>query len=61
MSRIPGPTSAGGDYSEIFYFDADGNITDKDNAVRCVIRECTADGTLLQETFGFVGRLTADE
>jgi len=50
--RIDGPTPNGGDYSEIFYFDNDGNAVDADHATRCVIRECKKDGTLVYETHG---------
>lgn len=52
--RINGKTPNGGDYSEIFYFDKDGNAADETAAVRCVIRECAKDGTLLHETWGRV-------
>lgn len=45
------------DYSEVFYFDAEGNPTDEKNAVRCVIRECQKDGTLLRETYGICNRM----
>lgn len=50
--KVVGKTPAGGDYSEIYYFDAAGNPAEADAAVRCVIRECKADGTLIAETFG---------
>ena len=50
--RINEKTPNGGDYSEIFYFDKDGNAVDETAAVRCVIRECSKDGTLLHETWG---------
>ena len=50
-----GPTPNGGDYSEIFYFDDDGNPADKAQATHCVIRECLSDGTLVGELQGFVG------
>ena len=46
-----------GDYSEVFYFDAEGNLTDEKNAVGCVIRECQKDGTLLRETYGICNRM----
>lgn len=49
---IKGKTPNGGDYSEIYYFDADGNPVDADVAVRCMIRECAADGTLINEIWG---------
>lgn len=46
--RINEKTPNGGDYSEIFYFDIDGNAVDETAAVRCVIRECSKDGRFLQ-------------
>ena len=49
--RIDGITPNGGAYSEIYFFDADGNFVDESKAVRSVIRECTADGDLIQETW----------
>lgn len=52
--RINGPTPVGGDYSEIYYFDNDNNIVDKDKATKCIIRECLVDGTLISETFGIL-------
>lgn len=51
--RIEEKTPSGGDYSEIYYMDKDGNPTDEDEAVTCVIRECKSDGTLLNEVFGY--------
>ena len=45
------PTPNGGDYSEIFYFDDDGNRVDKAVATKAVIRECKKDGTLINEIF----------
>lgn len=48
--RVWGKTPAGGDYAEFFYIDADGNLTDGKNAVKCMIHECTKDGKLIQET-----------
>lgn len=45
-------TPNGGDYSEIFFMDDAGNLVDEEIATKCVIRECKADGTLLNETFG---------
>ena len=50
--KIMGKTPSGGDYSEIYYFDSDGNPSDEEKASRCIIRECKADGTLLNEIFG---------
>lgn len=51
-NRIDGPTPNGGDYSEIVFFDNDGNIVDESVATRCVIRECMEDGSLVAETWG---------
>lgn len=50
--RVDGVTPSGGAYSEIFFFDAAGEPTDESNAVRCVIRECAANGDLINETWG---------
>lgn len=50
--RIMGKTPNGGDYSEIFYLDKDGNLTDSQKAVRCIIRECKMNGELVNEIFG---------
>lgn len=52
--KVNGETPNGGDYSEIYYFDSDGNIVDETEAVRCVIRECTKSGELIAETWGTV-------
>lgn len=52
--RIEEKTPSGGDYSEIYYMDEDGNPTDEDEAVTCIIRECKSDGTLLNEIHGIV-------
>ena len=52
--RKKGKTPAGGDYSEIYFFDDEENIVDESVATRCIIRECLKDGTLVQETFGFI-------
>ena len=47
-------TPAGGDYSEIYYLDDLHNVVDEEEATICIIRECKKDGTLVNETFGFV-------
>lgn len=49
--RIYKKTPNGGDYSEIFYFDNDGNAVDSEKATKCIIRECLNDGTLVNEIF----------
>lgn len=54
--KVVGNTPAGGDYSEIYYFDSEGNKTDEKNASKCIIRECKFDGTLLKETYGHCGQ-----
>ena len=50
--RIYETSPCGGAYSEIYFFDAAGNAADETEAVRCVIRECSADGSLLSEIWG---------
>lgn len=52
--KIEEKTPSGGDYSEIYYMDKDGNSTDEEDAVSCIIRECKSDGTLLNEIFGTI-------
>lgn len=52
--KIEEKTPSGGDYSEIYYMDKDGNFADKEDAVTCIIRECKSDGTLLNEIHGMV-------
>ena len=50
--RIDGPTPNGGDYSEMFYLDANDDIvSDPKLAARGVIRECLNDGTLIGTTW----------
>lgn len=51
IKREAGPTPNGGDYSEVYYMDDDGNIVPEENATRGIIRECKNDGTLISETF----------
>ena len=50
--RIYERTPSGGDYSEIFYFDDEGNAVEPEKATNCVIRECTNDGRIINELFG---------
>lgn len=45
-------TPNGGAYSEIYFFDEQGNATNKKNATRIVIRECAENGDLISETWG---------
>jgi hypothetical protein len=52
--KVKGKTPNGGAYSEIYFFDEDGNIVDETKAVRCVIRECSEQGELITETWGTV-------
>lgn len=48
--RIDEPTPNGGDYSELYWFDSEGNVVDtEEEAATGVIRECKADGTLINE------------
>lgn len=49
--RIEEKTPNGGDYSEIFYMDDDGNVVDEEEATKAVIRECTKDDVLIYETW----------
>ena len=55
VQRVDEPTPNGGDYSEIIYeiiyMDDNFDVVDEDVATKCVIRECTADGSLVCETF----------
>lgn len=51
-NRIEEMTPSGGDYSEIVFFDEHGNVVDESVAVKCVIRECAKDGTVINEIFG---------
>lgn len=48
--RIDERTPNGGDYSEVFYLDEDGNPADKEIAVTAIVRECMKDGSLIMET-----------
>ena len=50
------PTPNGGDYSEIFYFDDDGNSVDKTVATKAVVKEYKNDGTLINEIFADINR-----
>lgn len=54
FERVEGETPNGGDYSEIYYMDKDGNPVDGEVAFKFVLRECKADGTLIHEIFGLV-------
>lgn len=47
-------TPSGGAYSEIYFFDDNGNSVDEEEATRCVIRECDKSGNLLNEIWGTV-------
>ena len=48
--RVNEKTPCGGDYSEIFYFDDNGNPVEAEEATKFVIRECDRDGNLIKET-----------
>ncbi len=52
--RIEGETPSGGDYSEIWYLDDQGNVVDDKFAARCIINERKQDGTLILSTIGFI-------
>lgn len=54
-NKVNEPTPNGGDYSEIVFFNDNGDIVEEENATRCVIRECKNDGSLIAETWGTVG------
>ena len=54
--RRDNPTPNGGDYSEIFYFDDDGNSVDKTAATRAIVKEYKNDGTVVNEVFAFIDR-----
>ena len=47
-------TPFGGAYSEMYFFDDNGNSVDEENATRFVIRECAENGDLLNETWGYI-------
>lgn len=49
-----GQTPNGGAYSEIYFFDDNGNIVDETKATKCVIRECAENGDLIAETWGVI-------
>ena len=49
-----GPTPSGGDYSEIVFFNDDGDVVEEKDATCCVIRECKDDGSIVNETWGVV-------
>lgn len=55
--RTNEPTPSGGAYSEIYFFNDAGESVDETIATRCVIRECTAEGGLLNETWGTCNEL----
>ena len=50
--KVKGKTPSGGDYSEIFYYDDNGNEVDEEDATNCRIRECKKDGTVINEIYG---------
>lgn len=52
--RDDNKTPSGGAYSEIYFFDDSGNSADEEEATRCVIRECAANGDLINEIWGTV-------
>lgn len=54
--RIDETTPNGGDYSEIYYCDADNNLVDAKYATQFHLRECKNDGTLINEIHGLCNR-----
>jgi len=52
--RRDGPTPRGGDYSEILYFDDDGNSVDKELASRAIVKEYEKNGTVINEIFAII-------
>ena len=56
--RTNGKTPNGGDYSEVVFLNDAGDSVDETVATKCVIRECKADGTLVNE---IIGICNADE
>jgi hypothetical protein len=52
--RRDGPTPKGGDYSEVFYFDNNGNSVDKDVASKVIVKEYKSDGTVINEVFATI-------
>ena len=50
--RIDEPTSNGGAYSEIYFFNDAGESVDETIATKCAIRECDQNGNLLNEIWG---------
>ena len=50
--KINEKTPCGGDYSEIYYFDDNGDPIEAEKATQYVIRECDRDGNLIKETYG---------
>lgn len=43
-------------YTEIYYFDSNGETTTKEKATEAIIRELDQDGNLIQETRGSIRR-----
>lgn len=54
--RVSGKTPNGGDYSEIVFYDDKMKPVDEKDATRCVISEYKKDGTLIESTYGTVGK-----
>lgn len=51
--KVNEETPNGGAYSEILFFDSNGNSVDETKAKKFVIRECDESGELIAETWGF--------
>lgn len=50
--RVDEKTPNGGDYSEIYYFDDSNRPVDESKATKCIIRECKANGEIVNEIIG---------
>ncbi len=51
FERVEETTLSGGTYSITYFFDRDGNPTDKDQAVRFEIQEFDEDGQMIARTY----------
>ncbi len=49
FERIDGKGAFGGDYKEIYYFNDQMFPTEKEEATRAIVRECKANGALINE------------
>lgn len=52
VERVDGPTPNGGVYSQIYYYDADGNrVENPEDAEKVFICEFDSDDNMIHETF----------